>query len=80
MPEIIPGGRETYPDESSLTLLADGSHETFDGFRRHFIKNANHLARQQGSVHYDEGAMGAHKLRESLQIDGFALRHLTSNL
>jgi len=79
VPEIGLRDREAHSNESPLLFLADGGHETLHRFRSHFIENADRLAGQQGSIHYNKCPVGADVLSKSLQVNSFAFRHLTAN-
>jgi hypothetical protein len=79
MPEIILKVREANSDESTFLFFTDRGDETIRSFRSHLIDDADHLARQQGSIHHEERPVGAYELRNGLQIDGFAFGHLTTN-
>ncbi len=79
MPEIVLRVREANPDKSAFLFFTDRGDKTIRSFRSHLVDDADQLARQQGSIHHDEGPIRAYELRDGLQIDGFALGHLTAN-
>ena len=57
MPEIVLRVREANPDESAFLFFTDRGNKTIRSFRSHLVDDADHLARQQGSIHHDEGPM-----------------------
>lgn len=79
MPEIILRVREADPDKSAFLFFTDRGDKTIRSFRSHLVDDADRLARQQGSIHHEQRPVCAYELRNGLQIDGFALRHLTTN-
>jgi len=79
MPEVAFRVREADTNETPLLFFTYGGHKTLDGFGSHFVENADQLAGQQRSVHYDERSVRAHELSKGFQINSLAFRHLAAN-